>query len=77
MNVLIAIFLIFPSFSNSLTCRIDLEKTRNIIEKLKEIIQKEKKNQKALEQKLIEMGKSLYLRDEHISHIEIELHDQQ
>lgn len=76
LNALIAISLTSPTFltfPTSPTCRVDLEGKKNIIERLKKVIYKDRKNQGALEQKLTEMWEILHQRNHYISSLEIEL----
>lgn len=45
----------------------------NIIEKLEEVIYQDKKNEKRVEQKLVQLGKRLYIKNKWISCLKIEL----
>lgn len=76
LNALIAISPTSPTFltsPTSPTCCVDLEEKKDIIERLKKVICKDRKNQGALEQKLMEMCEILHQRDDYISNLEIEL----
>lgn len=68
MNILINFI-----FSAFLTCQVDIKEKTDMIKKLEKVIYKDKKNKEVSKQRLTELGKRLYIRDNSISYLEIEL----